>query len=260
METNKKRNNVLFFILIVIIIGIVITIILLSGHTSSLNVKYGDSTTGWTLSNSNNKTQITSDEAFSGYNIIFYLSESCHPCIEELPSINIINTALNDASIESYIIWRKSVPTNINEDVSLNNFSLKGTELCDTNPVFYIIEDNIVVFMTQDLDTLIQRIKRDCGTEYVQRSILNKYSERINSESNYFYLIFLDENDESYIDQLDDRIKLNEYFLVTNSYSKDSRYMYDPKSLIIKLFDITEYPTALKVDKKTFEWEILVNI
>lgn len=259
MDTNKKRNNVLFFILIVVIVGIVI-VILLSRHTSSLNVKYGDSTMGWTLININNKTQITSGEAFSGYNIVFYLSESCHPCIEELPSINIINTALNGATIESYIIWRKSVPTNINEDVSLNNFSLKGTELCDTNPVFYIIEDNIVAFMTQDLDTFIQRIKRDCGTEYVQQSILKEYSERINSESDYFYLVFLDENDESYIDQLNDRIKTNEYFLITDSFNEDSRYLYDPRSLIINLFDITEYPTALKVDKQTFEWEILVNI
>lgn len=250
----RKKTKQLVLIGICVIIILIASVLIISlNKTKTIYLTFGDDTHNWRLFNRNTNIEISSNKAFEGYNIVFYLSSDCKSCIQKLPSIEIVNSILCDDAVESYVIWRKSVPSNLIKTTQQNNYSLHGIELMDTFPYYYIIEDNNVTFMTHDINSFIKKTLKDVGEENVQYSIINWLRKNFNIKSDCLRLIFVD-----------DVMDINEInssdIILAISYDNNERCIYDPEGLVASVFGITKYPSILSIDSRTMKIEGLDDI
>lgn len=185
--------------------------------------------------------------------VIFYVDKRCSPCVNDIPSINLICKSLETTDYKPMILWRKDYP---GEFVKENNerffYRTAGRELSSFTPCFFVLEEGKVIFKTDKLGKLVDKLLYVGGKEQLRKNVLVNFSEEFTLENKEFYLAFCD--DETDVHSIED-ICRDKALIIISNYS-DEAMVFDSENVLAELFDITEYPTVISISK---EYEVLFN-
>lgn len=244
------KSKKLLLTIIILFSAIIIGIIFVIPKRKDLSIKVGDSIADIEIESTNGKHQKIKNCMPDKY-VILYISSGCHPCMDELPSIQLLCETLNDSECPLITIWRKSIPKNITDNESYN-FRLKNCELASYTPCFYYIENNQVVFETQDLEKIIRKMISSTNSNDIQKSFIDYYVKKNNISKDNVYFEFLSDGDDEKFSNLPDDAEI-----ISISNENIINTIYDPHYSISYLFGITKYPSCVKCDTKTLEYEVL---
>ncbi len=238
--------------LIIILVAIIFSSIFHAlNRRTVLSIKVGDSLEDVELIDINGqKTSI--NDIQNKKVIVFYLARGCHPCIQEYPSIILLCEALENTDWNPIIVWRKSIPTELVEEKDKRfHFSLVSAEFSDYSPCFYFIEDNSVTFQTQSLEKVIKKALMETSQDEVRKNVLLHYVNERKVKDTLFWFLFLSDNYEMSSSKIPEDGETIYFSDIAMSNS-----IYDPERVISQIFSITQYPTILKCNTETLEYEI----
>lgn len=183
--------------------------------------------------------------------VIFYIDKKCSPCVNEIPSINLLCKSLEKSDFKPMVLWRGDYP---DEFAKENNerffYRIAGRELSSFTPCFFVFEEGKVAFKTDKLGKLLEKLLHSGDKELFRKSVLVNISEEFALEDKEYYLAFCD--DETDVSSIED-IYGDKSLIAVSNYSEEAM-IYDPENVLAELFDITEYPTVVSVSK---EYEVL---
>lgn len=237
-------------VLIPIAIIIIICSIIFIPKRKELSIKVGDSIGELKIENKNGETTKIKSCMPDKY-VILYISSGCHPCIDELPSLQLLCETLSDSKCPVITIWRKSIPEKLANDRTYN-FRLKNSEMASYTPCFFYVENNQVVFETQDLEKIVRKIVSSTNQNEIQKSFIDYCIKKNNVKKDTVYFLFVSDDADEKISNLPDDAEI-----ITVSNENMINTIYDPHYTISYLFGITKYPSCVKCDTTTLEYEVL---
>lgn len=241
-----KKKLLLIILIPIFIIGLFIFF----PKRENLSIRVGDSIGNIVVENIDGKHKKIESCMPEKY-VIAYISSGCHPCIDELPSIELLCKVSQNTKQPFVIVWRSSIPNNICNN-EIYNYTLKNSEFGSFTPCFYLVEKNNIIFETQNLDKIIKKMVSSANSDELQKSFINYYVKKNNIEKDNVYFIFTSHDVEEQIVDIPDDAEV-----ITISDEKAIDTIYDPCLALSYMFGITKYPSLVKCDTKTFEYEVL---
>lgn len=238
----KKRLFIIVALIIIVIIGVLVGISITGETKIAISALYGDVLNDNLIVSANgNKLELLNQKDTT----VFYLSDSCSVCLEELPTIKLIYSTLSD-NINVMLLWEGNIPferlktLNIPENLNytLNHKAKINSGLTPQN--FIIDSSKKVIFSNENIDVLstIKKIINDYPSPEAKDKFFNQF------DSDKVLLLF---EDELYDIQLGDISKLNydinDYSIIritSMDAGQQKDYIYDKSGYIKALFGIKE--------------------
>ncbi|WP_066717059.1 hypothetical protein [Clostridium sp. Marseille-P299] len=202
-------------------------------------------------------------------NLVFYLSDSCQPCMELLRFISSIDTMESLSEYSISLVWIDEIPTkkiNNYNFKNVTNYTLKGkTQFVGYTPYIYVIKDNIVIFETSKAEDIIKLILNNAVSPNIKALTFKDISNKYNCIPNETALIFLTENCEScldinsYIETIKDKY-MNFIFITNYDNYEEDKFINDSFNVYNQIFEVKLYPSiyALKDSTVTeIDWNSL---
>lgn len=260
-----KYKAIFILVIMALLIGAVTFVYRQFTHGENIYLCYGDNFSNVTLyTEGGGKMKGLKN---SKTHLVFYLSDSCQPCIELLEFIAEIEkmSILSDYSID--LIWANTIPIKKLEKYNfknVTNYTLNGKlQLVGYTPYFYVIKNNLVEFETNDTEDLIKMILNKSDFDYAKSQTYEEICNTYNYASDETALIFLTEDCEactdidSYIDLIRDEY---EHFLfITNSKSKEEGYIIDNFNVFKQIFAVNSFP-SIYVSKNNVVTQMDLNL
>jgi len=153
----KKRLLIILSVLTaLVLVGSVIFYIYFNFfYAKSVNLTYGDSLSNIDVyTHDGEKTDFLNTP--SKYKVIFYTSNHCQACLNDLEAISRIMKLYNSNNFEFAILWEGGLPENRIKKAGIEigkNYSLKNqVKLSSLTPRGFIINGNNKVVFTSDAD------------------------------------------------------------------------------------------------------------
>lgn len=240
----KKRKKILSVVIIIICIALGILFIRnIKPPLRNVEVCYGADLQDVVLVSITGEEKYFKEDCF-----VFYMSDTCSPCIEKLELIDELSHLECLQQINIYCVWKDDIPGEAQEGDIITNLSLKGKyELCDFFPFYFCYEEGQVSFVTEDYHKLVKKIMEKTDEDKVKMDLF--YTLVKQSDSEQTCVVFVTENDEEFGDYR--RIKINDKMFSNVIQIKDYRDgigIYDKFDLYKMIFEITSYPSVLYYD------------
>lgn len=193
-------------------------------------------------------------ENFNGYNIVFYLSKNCSPCIEKINSINLFCEIFNNDEIKSKIIWEeKDFKDVVEEGYKKYSYALTDISLSNVTPSYYIIKNGKVVTKSSDIDRLINKIELNYDIQEYKENFIYYLCGKFNiDDSNEAkFIFFSDEISEKELDTIfkSNNLEVSSTIIVSNAIFDDIyNNIYDPENIIINIFKINHFPSIISLN------------
>lgn len=244
----KKEKKILTVVIIIILISVVSGILIMRNTKSSIQnveVCYGADLKDIVLVSVSGEERYFNEDCF-----VFYMSDTCLPCIEKLGLIEKLSQLKCLQKINIYCVWKDKIPEEAQEGDMVTNLSLNGKyRLCDFSPFYFCYEGGKVSFMTEDYHKLMKKIMEKADEDKVKMDLFCTLLEQSDREKTC--IIFLTENDEALDDY--EKIQMNSITFTNVIQIKDYRDdagIYDAFDLYRTMFGITDYPSVLYYDGK----------
>ncbi len=242
----KKRKKILSAVIIIILISIVLGILFITNVKSSIQnveVCHGADLKDIVLVSVSGEEEYFNEDCF-----VFYMSDTCSPCIEKLELIERLSQLKCLQQINIYCVWKDEMPKEAQEGDIVTNLSLKGKyKFCDFFPFYFCYEGGKVSFMTEDYHKLIKKIMEKADENKVKMDLF--YTLLKQSDIEHTCIIFVAGNDNHFDDYK--KIQTNGITFTNIIQVKDYRDgigIYDEFDLYKTVFDITDYPSVLYYD------------
>lgn len=236
-----------------LLVALAIMLHVKSSERKNLQIMTGDYVGELVLVNSDDNESLLKEMPLKNV-IVFYISDRCHPCIDKLPSINLFCKTIDSDDFSSIIVWRETIPEKlVNKSKMDYNYSLKHVELSNFTPDFYLIEDNKVLFETQDFEKLLKKVLMNFEKKDLQEKILASYVNEYNFKNESINVLFLGDSKFENIDN-------DSYDLVISSNNLQEYDIYDPENVLSTIFDIDSFPVCLTYNTETLEYEKKLQI
>ena len=260
----KKKKFVICFAIVCLIVIVVGIMFYKNRKVDILYLDYGDNISNINLYKDDNEKTVLNDKDI---NLLFYLSDTCSPCLEELNLISQIDKLSILDTMTINLVWQDSIPETRLKKYgfrNVNNYTLKDkVKLYVKTPYFYMVKNNKVDFCTDDQNKIIDKLLKIVSDNDIKRSIFEELVGNTNSELNKSCILFLSENCDSCqsVEKIFTGKKTN--FLnvkVISDYESESS-IYDMYHIYSKIFGISKYPALVTFDGNkvdcTYEFENL---
>lgn len=201
-------------------------------------VRTGDEIGELVLIDSTGEEHLAND-VFKRSSFVFYISDHCSPCIDKLPSIQIMCSLYDNVDeYDCIIIWRDKIPERFCND-SYNCYSIKNKEISSTTPMFYVIESSKISFATQDFNKFVKKTFITTKGNDLQQLFYKTY----NPDGNVLFVFLSDDDTVSSSFSTDENV----IYIVSDDLSIDNNnnYIYDPQGYLSQLFDVKSFPSIL---------------
>lgn len=250
-HTKRKKAVGWICTILVGIFAIIVLGIYINGR-SSQDLYVGESVNAIVILG-NNGERMTFEDIDSDRVVVFYVDKKCSPCVNEIPSINLLCKSLEKSDFKPMVLWRKDYPSEyVIKSNEMFSYRTVSSELSSFTPCFFVIEDGKVVFKTEKINKIVEKLLYSGDKEQFRENALENISEEFNMENKEYYLAFCDdETDVSTIESV-----YRDKFLITVSNCNEDAMVFDPENVLAKFLDITDYPTVVSISK---EYEVLIN-
>ncbi len=240
----KKRKKILSAVIIIICIASGILFIRnFKPSLQNVEVCYGADLKDVVLVSVSGEEKYFDEDCF-----VFYMSDTCSPCIEKLELIDELSHLKSLQQINIYCVWKDDIPKEAKEGNIVTNLSLKGKyKLCDFFPFYFCYEEGKVSFVTEDYQKLLEKITEKAGEDQVRMDLFSTVSKQSGREQTC--VIFVTENEKAFDSY--EEIKVNGTKFANVVQIKDYRDgtgVYDKFDLYKTVFGISSYPSVVYYD------------
>lgn len=197
--------------------------------------------------------------------VIFYLSNTCKTCVEDLKEFKKIMMIFGEKEINFCILWEEDYSKSLLEkrNIDLDYAYMLGGErkLASPTPTFYVTDETgKIVFYTIELDIFIEKL---IDLNYVEKEKLiensNSYFKEIyNFNGGKPILIYFAMEGCPDCEAVEPLVESKD---ITNEYDVYKIYKYDDvkneikdsNKLFKQIYDIEWYPSFLIIDQESYQ-------
>jgi len=227
----------------------VIAFVFYQKDVENLNIGYGEDFSVVQLYKDSQKTELDN----KSINLVFYLSQSCNPCMQLLNLISQLDKLDIFSELKINMIWENIIPHNKIEKYkfkNVENYSLAGkVRLVGVTPYFFIVKDNRVIFTSgpDNMDKIIKNILKYSSSSNIKYDTYMDLLDQKGYTGNMIPIVFLTENCEGCKEWEDFILNTeNENLLLILDHETDKfdEYIYDAYGLYKEIFDIKSFPSS----------------
>ncbi len=239
----KKGKKILSAVIIIILISIVLGILLIKNlklPIQNVEVCHGADLKDIVLISVSGEEKYFNEDCF-----VFYMSDTCSPCIEKLELIEKLSQLKCLQQINIYCVWKDKIPEEVQEGDIVTHMSLKGKyKFCDFFPFYFCYEEGKVSFMTEDYHKLIKKMMEKADEDKVKIDLF--YTLLRQSDVKQTCIIFVTGDDSDFNDYKEIQINGSTFTNVIQIKDyRDDLGIYDKFDLYKTVFGITNYPSVL---------------